>query len=103
MPHPLEASFNSAMMDLYYRARDEAHYNATRFLRMVGEQGGYQTALYLLHATSTSDGFAALWERGRLDLTVEALILQRRWDDLFTDADRAIARERLRSYGIQTG
>jgi hypothetical protein len=66
------------MMDLYRRARDEVPYNATRFLRMVGERGGCDTALYLLRADTVSDGFAALWEAGRLDLTVEALILWQR-------------------------
>jgi hypothetical protein len=29
--------------------------------------------------------YSALWERGRLDLTVEALILKGEWKELFTD------------------
>ena len=103
MPHPLEAQFDTAMMELYHRAKDEVHYNATRFLQMVGEQGGCQAARTLLHAGTVSDGFTALWERGRLDLTVEALILPDRWHDLFSDADRATATRRLQELGYQPG
>ena len=36
---------------------------------------------------------------GRLDLTVEAVVLtEREWDELFTDADRKAARKRLRDH-----
>ena len=36
---------------------------------------------------------------GRLDLTVEAVVLtERDWDTLFTDADRKAARKRLRHH-----
>ena len=33
--------FNEAMLDVYRRAKAEAGYNATRFLGMVTEMGGY--------------------------------------------------------------
>jgi hypothetical protein len=39
-----------------------------------------------------------LWERGRLDLTVEAVILDSKWNALFSGEDRAAARKRLESY-----
>jgi len=47
-----------------------------------------------------SDGYTALYERGRLDLTVEALVLRPDWDDLFTAEDRDLARQRLTDYGL---
>jgi hypothetical protein len=40
-----------------------------------------------------------LWERWRLDLTVEATILDARWRPLFADQERAIAVARLQRYG----
>jgi hypothetical protein len=40
-------------------------------------------------------GFIFLKEHGRLDLSVEALLLTPEWKGLFTDEDRAIAREKL--------
>ncbi len=90
--------FHAAMVDVYRRAKDEAGYNATRFLRMVEEKGGYETARTLLYAGTVSEGYTALWERKRLDLSVEAVVLHPEWQALFTDDDRLIARERLKSY-----
>lgn len=94
----LEREFDMAMMNIYHRAKSEAGYNATRFLQMLQEHRGLKTARILLHAHHVSDGYTALWERGRLDLTVEALILQRKWYPLFLDQERGIARKRLEDY-----
>ena len=87
------------MLDIYRRAKAETGYNATRFLRMVVKRGGLETARYLLHAATVSEGYAALWERKRLDLTVEVMILQPEWQALFSDVERRIAVDRLREYG----
>lgn len=102
MPGKLEAAFNDAMLDIYRRAKSEAHYTATRFRGMVVERGGVKTARYLLHAATVSDGYTALWERERLDLSVEALILEPKWRALFSDAERQIAVTRLREYGFRS-
>ncbi len=91
------------MLDVYRRAKAEAGYNATRFLRMVTEMGGYETARTLIHAPAVSEGYTALWERERLDLTVEAVILQSEWRDLFSELEREIARRRLAEYGYNFG
>jgi hypothetical protein len=98
MPSKLEEQFHEAMLDVYRRAKAEAGYNAARFLTMVAERGGLATARYLLHADTVSDGYAALCTRGRLDLSVEAVILDRKWKPLFTADERRIAIERLRKY-----
>lgn len=86
------------MLDVYRRAKSEAGYTATRFLGMVNDRGGLETARYLLHAPTVSEGYAALWERGRLDLTVEAVILDAKWDPLFSRQERQVAVDRLREY-----
>lgn len=89
MADPLATEFHDAMLDVYRRAKDEAGYTASIFLRMLNEQGGLETARYLLHASKPSDGYTALWERKRLDLTVEEVILEPKWRPLFTDGERA--------------
>lgn len=94
------AAFHEAMVDIYRRAKSEAGYTATLFLRMVSERGGYETAQYLIHTDRPSDGYTALYERGRLDLTVEALVLSPQWDDLFSTEDKNLARRRLVDYGF---
>ena len=66
---------------------------------MLHEHRGFETARILLHSSNVSEGYTALWELKRLDLTVEALILQPEWNELFTNAEREIARQRLQDYG----
>ena len=89
------------MVSIYKRAKGEAEYNATRFLHMLTEHGGLETARILLHAKTVSEGYTALWERGRLDLSVEAVILESEWSELFSDEERAIAQRRLKEYGYR--
>ena len=101
MSSALATEFNEGMLNIYRRAKAEAGYNATRFLSMVTDRGGLDTARYLLHAPVVSEGYTALWERNRLDLTVEAMILQPRWKTLFSDDERRIAIQRLRDYGYK--
>lgn len=97
----LEKEFDMAMWNIYRRAKIEAGYNATRFLQMLHERRGLETARSLLHAPNVSDGYTALWERGRLDLTVEALILLEQWHPLFTDEERKIVKGRLQEYNFK--
>jgi len=50
---------------------------------------------------NVSEGYTALWERGRLDLTVEALIHDNpQWHPLFTPEELDICTERLTQYGV---
>ncbi|MEH0972202.1 AAA domain-containing protein [Micromonospora sp. CPCC 205546] len=91
----LEAAFHEAMVRTYERARDEANYHAHLLLRMVTEKGGLATARQLLHHPLVSDGFTALWERGRVDLTAEAVVIRPRFRPLFTDEELAIASNRV--------
>jgi hypothetical protein len=95
----VDTEFEQAMRSIYDRARGEANYHATYFLSMLAEHGSLATARKLLHGPTVSDGFAALWERGRLDLTVEALVIQPRFADLFTPSEIEIAQHRLGQFG----
>ena len=99
MNKELEARFDNAMMDVYLRALKECDYKATRFLHMLHEHRGLETARILLHASKVSEGYVALWERQRLDLTVEAVILGAEWHPMFSEDERQIARRRLADYG----
>jgi hypothetical protein len=94
-----EKAFNQAMTQVYQRAKKEIGYTATRFAQMLGEHGGLKTARLLLHSNAVSDGFIALWEAKRLDLTVESQILTPEFQPLFTEEELATARQRLIDYG----
>lgn len=95
----VERQFDAAMIDIYKRALKECGYRATRFLQMVTEQGGLKTARTLLAREETSDGFAALWELGRHDLTMEYLVLQPQYAELFSPDELATAQQRLQALG----
>jgi len=94
-----ERRFHQAMIVIYQTAKRDLGYNATRFLQMLSGQGGLVTARQLLWSDTPSDGFTTLWERHRLDLTVEDHILRAEFATLFTDADREQALTRLQEYG----
>ncbi|MBB4931111.1 hypothetical protein F4561_001931 [Lipingzhangella halophila] len=97
---PLPREFGTAMRGIYERARDEAGCPGRYFLGMLADLGPLETARKLLNAPAVSDGFAELWERGRLDLTVEALVLQEKFAPLFTEAELSTARTRLALFGF---
>jgi hypothetical protein len=97
----VERAFTAAMSDIYRRAKDEAGYNATIFLRMLSERGALATAHALIHTENPSDGFTRLWERNRLDLTVEAHVLKPAFEALFTEDERQVCRARLAAYGFR--
>lgn len=98
-----EAELHQAMVSVHARAKREAGYPATYFIQMVAERGGLATAQHLLRSTAPSQGFTELWERQRLDLTVESLVLQPKFQHLFTPQELATARQRLADHGFSIG
>jgi hypothetical protein len=97
----LEQQFHEAMLGIYEAAKHlKPPYHAPRFRRMVHEHGGRGTANRLLATGEPSEGFTQLFLRGKenLKLSVEYLVLQNPWRELFTPDQRAIARQRLRDY-----
>jgi hypothetical protein len=62
----LQSAFGLEMHRIYQRALSEAGYKATRFLHMLHDRGGLPTAQLLLHSSTVSEGYTALWERGHL-------------------------------------
>jgi hypothetical protein len=96
----LEAQFHDAMLGVYKHARTECRYTATRFLQFVSERGGLQAARdLLLRGNEVSSGLGRLWECGRLDLTMEALVIREPWRRLFSEEELTVARTRLDALG----
>ena len=94
MPDP-NAAFDREMLNTYEQAKAECDYIANRFMQMVSGYGGVATAKQLLITKTPSDGFTTLWLCERLDLTVEFAVLKKEYASLFTDGERAIARQRV--------
>lgn len=99
-PSNLELAFHERMLQIYEQAQSECNYNATRFLQMVSEHGGLAAAKQLLRAGGFSDGLARLWKEKRLDISMEATVLQNPWNQLFSEEELAIARKKLDELGF---
>jgi hypothetical protein len=95
---PTGEDFTNEMHLIYEAARRECGVNSTRFLRMLKSHKGVETAKRLINARELSEGFISLKENGRLDLTVEYLVLQPPWDQLFNEETLRKARERLKQF-----
>ena len=63
--------------------------------RMIDEHGYVQTAKRLLKTASSSDGFVKLLDIGRLDLSIEHLVATPKYQPLFTDPEKAMAKKKL--------
>ena len=94
----LELAFHERMCQIHDQAK-ECGYHATRFIQMVNAEGGLQTAQKLLSAKGYSEGLTRLWEEKRLDISMEATVLQEPWCELFTDEELATARKKLKELG----
>ena len=81
--------------------KKECGYNAVRFMQLVAEKGGVAAAKQLISKSGGTDGFATLWEHGRLDLSVEAHVLKDEYRDLFTNDEREMCRNRLLEFGFK--
>lgn len=93
-PHP---ELTVAMLDLYQQANAivTLHDN---FIDRLTRSFGFATAIHYIHLPNATSGFTKLWEKKRLDLSVEALILQPQWYMLFDEADLRRAYGRLSDF-----
>lgn len=99
MNNPQDEAFHHKMIELYERAKTECHYNALRFHQMVQQHRGLATAKMLLASNHYSEGLTRLWELKRLDISMEATLIQEPWCTLFSPDELAIAKKRLKELG----
>ncbi|MDP2730699.1 MAG: hypothetical protein Q8O55_09465 [Dehalococcoidales bacterium] len=97
----MESAFYNAMLSIYVKAKEECHYNATYFLRMVTEMGGVAAAKRLLSSNVPQSGLFELWECGRLDISMEALVLNHKFRSLFCEEELKAAEQRLKDLGYK--
>ncbi len=88
------------MLELYETWKREIRYSANRFRQMVVRRGGVETARRLLAKPDVSSGFTKLEDAGRLELTMEYLVLQGDFTSLFSFEERGVARGRLIDHGM---
>ena len=85
-------------IDAWASARKEAAGLGVR-MRPVAEGDAIKNAHRILSGSRESDGFAALAQMRRLDLSLEALATDKRFTALFSDEEANIALARLLDAG----
>lgn len=97
--------FTKYLLRLVERSKKEAGYNPKTFTQMLSESGGYRTTLTLLNPElrRPSEGFTRLFEKNRLDLSLEAACLEPKWADYFEEQYLEEARRRLTEAGYDFG
>ena len=68
-------------------------------MRPVEDADAMKTAHRALSGNRVSDGFNILASKGRLDLSLEALVVDKRFTALFTDEEANTALQRLLAAG----
>ena len=91
----LEQKFHREALSGCETLRRKHGYNPTYYLRMVAEQGAVGAAKHLLAAEGVQSGLFTLWECGRLEMSIEAMVINPEYAELFTPDEIRIARKRL--------
>jgi len=74
-------------------------YKPQAFITMMITDGTVNAVKKLINSSKIPDGFVKLWEMNRLDLSVENIIQEIEWEELFTEDERNKAKKRLKDYG----
>ncbi len=90
----LEAKFLQEMID-GYRLAAKKGYTATYYMQMLSELGAIPAAKKLVAEPEISSGLQQLCLMGLLETSVEVIILKSEYAELFTEAERQSAREKL--------
>lgn len=90
--------FCKALLASLRKRKEDLGYSAKRVYGNLDENDGdaVKTARWVLGLPNeVSDGLEFLWENNRLDLSVQTLVVDPRFKDLFTDEERGQAQATL--------
>ena len=96
---PIEDEFGAVMRQLALDCEVATGRRPHGLYTLMNKHGGVGAAHHLLNRRRLSRNFRRLAKIGRLDLAVEALALNPRWGDLFSEQQKTIARRRLDDNG----
>jgi len=75
-------------------------YKPQAFITMTIADGTVNAVKNVINSEKIPEGFIKLWELNRLDLSMENIIQEEEWHELFTEDERNKAKKRLRDYGF---
>jgi len=103
MNEDLIERFHQRALQVYEEGKRATGYRGTRYLQKVRKDGGLKAAKSWLKRRGKNDaptgGFLKLVDFGRLDVSLEAQVIQEPWASLFTQEELAVARDRLARHG----
>ena len=97
----IELDLFTDMIKIYRETDIQCNYKAAGFFQMIQTDGAITTAKEIINNAEVTEGFMKLAECNRLDLSVEALITQDKYKELFTAKERKICLNRLKKYGYK--
>lgn len=93
-------AFHNDMINLYKRTSKELKYKSTKLLDMINKYGGYEAAIKFITSESNKFDFTILWENERLDLSVEGLITNIKYRELFPEDVVNFCDKKLKEYNF---
>ncbi len=81
----LSEQFQQTLLSTCQQAEAEVGVKLTRLIQNITKRGGVETVQELSRRGHLSDGFDALEKAGRLDLSLEAVVIVEKFGQLFTD------------------
>lgn len=95
----LENVFEKELIKKCEIAEKECGCTQKRLLLTIKKFGGVRTVQEILRKGRVSEGFDKLQKANRLDLTMEATIVESKYSELFTDDEVNSCHELLCEYG----
>ena len=80
-----ELEFQKVLLEKCKEAEEKCGARCKRLANNIEKYGAVKTAKEIIRKSNVSDGFDALEKAGRLDLSMEAVVVDNRFGELFTD------------------
>jgi len=96
MSEELQSEFAEEMAKTYELSAKFGH-SPARFIHLAEGYGAVNAAKKLVISSDINSGLKKLKKRGKLDLAMESVMLNERYESLFTKDELAAARWRLSS------
>lgn len=81
----LSQQFQETLLTACQQAQTQVGCPMTRLMQTITTRGGLETAQDLIRRGRLSDGFDKLEKAGRLEFSLEAVVVQPQFGQLFTD------------------
>ena len=99
MDHATEERFTQFLLTKAMEAEEKAGVDYRKFQRLLNSQGSARAVGNLISRTDYSSGFQKLLAAQRVDLTVEALVIEYEWSSYFSSSLREHAKNKLKRVG----